>query len=349
MEHVQRNMPKSLYALKPNELIGALALERPYQGKQIYKWLVRGAKSFSEMSDLPVALRERLEAEMPSMGSSRIISNQRDQSGTVKLGIELRDEAVIECVILTDREERKTACLSSQVGCAMGCTFCRTGTMGLLRNLEAHEIIEQFVHLRTIEPDISHIVFMGMGEPLANFTEVMKSIERLHDPEGFNIGYRKITVSTCGLVPQIIKLAETHIPVRLAVSLVTADNYLRSTLMPVNKAYDLNELKGSLIHYQHVIGKRFTLEYVMLRKTNTDEEAARKLATFTRGLDVIVNLIPWNEVDEMPWKTPSNYEVESFTGYLDKLGVPYTRRISRGRKIDGACGQLAVPLNRKEQ
>jgi 23S rRNA (adenine2503-C2)-methyltransferase len=345
MDEQQRRMPKSLYGLKPNEILGALGLEKAYQGKQVYKWLVRAVDGFDDMTDLPKYLREELSALMPALGSTRVVDEQVDETGATKLAIELYDGAMIECVLLTDREERKTACLSSQVGCAMGCTFCRTGTMGLVRNLLAHEIIEQFVHLRRIASDTTHIVFMGMGEPLANFTEVMQAIRYLHDPEGFDIGLRKITISTCGLIPGILKLAEMSIPVKLAVSLVTADNYQRTAIMPVNKAYPLDDLKSALLHYQHTIGKRFTLEYVMLRDENTSILSAQKLANFIRGLDVIVNLIPWNPAAELEWQTPSAKEIAIFTKELDLLGVPYTRRYSRGRGINGACGQLAVPRN----
>ena len=224
----------------------------------------------------------------------------------------------------------------------MGCTFCRTGTMGLIRNLQAFEIIEQFVHLRRIAADTTHIVFMGMGEPMANFAEVVQAITYLHDPEGFDIGLRRITISTCGLVPGILQLAEINLPVKLAVSLVTADNRLRTEIMPVNKAYPLDDLKKALLRYQHVVGKRFTLEYVMLHGQNTDSNSAKKLANFIRGLDVIVNLIPWNPAAELPWETPGKKEIDSFMRELDLLGVPYTRRFSRGRGVNGACGQLAV-------
>lgn len=348
MEEQQRRMPKSLYGFKPNEILGALDLEKSYQGKQVYKWLVRGAKSFADMTDLPKSLREGLLNRMPSLGSTKVIEEQTDDTGATKLAIQLHDGAVIECVLLSDKEERKTACLSSQVGCAMGCTFCRTGTMGLERNLLAHEIIEQFVHLRRIAPDTTHIVFMGMGEPLANLPEVMQAIRYFHDPEGFDIGLRRITVSTCGLIPGILNLAETNLPVKLAVSLVTADNHQRTEIMPVNKAYPLDDLKSALLHYQHVVGKRFTLEYVMLRNVNTSIQAAQKLATFIRGLDVIVNLIPWNPAAELDWETPSAKEIAIFIKELDLLGVPFTRRYSRGRGINGACGQLAVPRNKDD-
>lgn len=337
-----RRMPKSLYGLKPNELLGALGLAKAYQGKQIYQWLVRGVTSYDEMTNIPKTLREELSSAMPSFMSSKVIDEQIDSTGATKLVVELHDGAMVECVLLTDKENRKTACLSSQVGCAMGCTFCRTGTMGLIRNLQAFEIIEQFVHLRRIAPDTTHIVFMGMGEPMANFTEVVQAISFLHDPEGFDIGLRRITISTCGVVPGILQLAELNLPVKLAVSLVTADDRLRTEIMPVNKAFPLDELKKALLRYQHVVGKRFTLEYVMLHDQNTDAVSAKKLANFIRGLDVIVNLIPWNPAAELPWETPAKKEIDAFTRELDLLGVPYTRRFSRGRGVNGACGQLAV-------
>lgn len=338
----QRRMPKSLYGMRPNEILGALGLERAYQGKQIYRWLTRGASEFSQMTDLSKQLREELGDAMPVLASSEVVDTQTDSTGATKLAIKLHDGAIVECVLLTDRDGRKTACLSSQVGCAMGCRFCRTGTMGLVRNLKAFEIIEQFVHLRAIAPDTSHIVYMGMGEPMANFTEVIQSITYLHDPEGFDIGLRRITISTCGLVPGILQLAELNLPVKLAVSLVTADDALRSDIMPVNNAYPLDELKKALLRFQHVSGKRFTLEYVMLHNQNTDPESAKKLAHFIRGLEVMVNLIPWNPAAELDWETPSKREIDAFTRELDLLGVPYTRRFSRGRGVNGACGQLAV-------
>lgn len=340
-----KKMPKSLYGLKPNELLGALGLGKPYQGKQVYQWLVRGVSDFDQMTNLPKPQRAEWQEAMPSLTSSEVIETQSDSSGATKMAIRLHDGRVVECVLLIDKEERKTACLSSQVGCAMGCTFCRTGTMGLVRNLQAFEIIEQFVHLRRIAPDLSHIVFMGMGEPMANFTEVVQAITYLHDPEGFDISLRRITISTCGLVPGILKLAEINLPVKLAVSLVTADNAQRNDIMPVNKAYPLDELKSALLRYQHVVGKRFTLEYVMLRRQNTGVDSAKRLAQFIRGMDVMVNLIPWNPAAELDWETPEAKEIAAFTRELDLLGVPYTRRFSRGRKVNGACGQLAVPQN----
>ncbi|MFA5571134.1 MAG: 23S rRNA (adenine(2503)-C(2))-methyltransferase RlmN [Sphaerochaetaceae bacterium] len=335
-------MPKSLYALKPNELLGALRLEKSYQGKQVYKWLTQGVTTFDDMTNLSLTLRERLNNDMGSPLSSKIIETQTDESGATKIALQLHDNLVIEAVLLTDKEGRSTACLSSQVGCAMGCTFCRTATMGLERNLKAFEIVEQFVHLRHIDPTVGNIVFMGMGEPMANVSSVLKAISFLHDPKGFDISHRKITISTCGVVPGILQLTVEKVPVGLAVSLVSADNTLRNHLMPINKAYPLEHLKEALIEYQNSTQKRVTLEYVMLKGENIAEKDAKKLATFVRGLDVVVNLIPWNPASELDYQTPTTKEIHHFTRLLDSLGVPYTRRFARGRGISGACGQLAT-------
>lgn len=331
----------SLFGLDQESLIKTLKLEKKFQGKQIFQWLAKGVTSFEEMTNLSKALRERLIKEFKSPCSSKVIDTQIDDTGAVKLAVELHDKNIIECVMLTDKNDRKTACLSSQVGCAMGCKFCRTATMGLLRNLESYEIIEQFVHLSKLG-DITHIVYMGMGEPLHNLGNVLRSIRYFHSEDTYFISHRRITISTCGVVPGIKKLTEQKLPVKLAISLVSADNVQRDEIMPVNKAYDLNELKRALLHYQNKGGKRFTLEYCMLSGVNVDEKAAKKLANFTNGMDAVVNLIPWNPAAELPWQTPSNQEINSFCMFLDDFHIPYTRRFTKGRNVNGACGQLAT-------
>ncbi|MFA7118243.1 MAG: 23S rRNA (adenine(2503)-C(2))-methyltransferase RlmN [Sphaerochaetaceae bacterium] len=333
-------MPLSLYGLDSASLCQVLQLEKPYMGKQIYSWLVKGAKTFSDMTNLSKFERERLTALMPSYCSSTVKKTEQDDDAT-KLGIELYDGSLIECVVLTDKNGRHTACLSSQVGCAMGCAFCRTGTMGFTRNLVAEEIIEQFIHLSRIVP-ISHIVFMGMGEPMNNIQSVLKAIRYFHDPEGFDISLRRITISTCGVVPGINKISEQKLPVRLAISLVSADNDLRDKIMPVNRTWDLADLKQSLERYQHNGGKRFTFEYCMLHGVNTTESSAKKLASYTRDMDVVINLIPYNDTADLKWETPSKEETDRFCSYLEKMRVKYTLRISRGGNISGACGQLAT-------
>lgn len=332
----------SIFAKNPTELSELLGLEKTFQGKQVYQWAVKGVESFDAMTNLPKVLRERLSNEHPSTFSSKVLTSQTDDDGAAKLALELFDGNIVECVLLTDKEGELTACVSSQVGCAMGCRFCRTGTLKLKRNLKDFEIVEQFMHLQNVAPGkIGHVVFMGMGEPFANLENVLSAITFLHDPEGLNLSHRRITISTCGVVPGINELAKRKVPVKLAVSLVTADDEKRSSLMPVNRAYPLKELRDALVRFQKVSGRRFTFEYCMIHDMNIAEEDADKLARFCRNLEVIVNLIPFNPCPELPYETPTDSEIRFFTNALTRRGVEYTIRISRGRSIRGACGQLA--------
>lgn len=331
---------ESLFALSTEDLMKALGLGKPFQARIVRQFLFKGARTFSEMTSLPKAERERLDSEFRSTFSSHI-SARSEAPSAVKLAVTLTDGAVIECVRLSDGKGRYTACLSSQVGCAMGCAFCKTGTMGLVRNLTAGEIVEQFVHLEGLGESISHIVFMGMGEPLSNFTPVMDAIEVLHREDGLNISYRKMTISTCGYVPGIRKLTELKLPVRLAVSLVDAEDETRSRLMRINRTYPLSVLHSELLRFQHRNEKRLTLEYCMLSGINTTHESAEALASFAHGLDAVVNLIPWNHIEGMEFKTPAKKEIDGFCHELRRLGINYTLRMEKGGSISGACGQLA--------
>ncbi len=333
-------MPQ-LYCLETEELLNLLKLSKPYHAKIVKSYLDKGVTDFSLMTSLPKEDRERLKKIYPSALSSSVIERMDAPSAT-KLAIKLEDGFVIECVRLSDGKGRFTACLSSQVGCAMGCKFCATGKMGFSRNLKDGEIVEEFIHLTKLGEHISHIVFMGMGEPLANFKEVMGAISELHREDGLNISYRKITISTCGLVPGIKRLTELNLPIKLAVSLVSASNDIRSEIMKVNRNYPLSELKKALVAFQHKNDKRITLEYCMLSGVNTNKESADALRIFTRGLDVLVNLISWNEVDDLPFKTPSEKEIRDFTSYLRKNGISFTIRKSKGQEEKAACGQLAT-------
>ena len=339
-------LPLSLYGLSPQDLEEVLALPRPYEGRQIYRWLAKGVTDFQMMSDLSKAERERLSQMMPHLTSSEVVDQHVDSDGSTKLVLKLYDGALVECVLLGNGKGEHTACLSSQVGCAQHCAFCRTGTMGLERNLMTEEIIEQCIFLRKIG-EVSHIVFMGMGEPLANLEHVMRAIDYFHDKDSLDFSLRRITISTSGVVPGILKLAETQKPIRLAVSLVSADDRLRNELMPVNRTFPLSVLKRSLQDYQEGGGKRFTFEYCMLGGVNTTESAAKKLAAYTKGLDVIMNLIPYNEAAELPWHRPDEKEIGKFCHYLDLFGVKYTIRYSKGRGVNGACGQLATKTKQK--
>jgi len=330
----------TLYAKSFQEIQELLALDKPFQAKIVYQNLIKGITNFSMMTSLPKATRERLSSKHEDALTTTVLRKSEGDSA-IKLALRLSDDLVIECVRLSDGEGRYTACLSSQVGCAMGCSFCKTGTMGIVRNLEAGEIIEEFIQLEKLGENISHVVFMGMGEPLANFQEVMRAITELHREDGLNISYRRITISTCGLVPGIKRLTEVNLPIKLAVSLVSANDETRSRIMRVNRSYPLSELKSALLTFQHHHDKRLTLEYCMLGGINTTKESAEELYKFTRGLEVLVNLIPWNPIDELNFTTPTDREIRSFTDELRRLGVNYTIRRSKGRENSAACGQLA--------
>lgn len=329
-----------------SQICSYLGLSKPFMGKQVYNWLVRGASDFEEMTDLSKAVRTKAESLCPEIYHSTVIDCQTDDDGACKLALSLFDGNIIECVLLTDREGQLTACVSSQVGCAMGCRFCRTGTLHLTRNLYAFEIIEQFMLLqKKAGRKLDHIVFMGMGEPTANMDNVLRAIEFFHDPKGLNISHRRITISTCGVATGIRALSEKGVPVKLAVSLVCADDEKRSRIMPVNKAFPLSVLRNALVDFYNVSKRRFTFEYCMIHDVNIDDSDAAKLASFCKGMEVVVNLIPFNECPELEYKTPSKGEIRHFCEMLDRYHVPYTIRISRGRSIKGACGQLAGKLS----
>ena len=332
---------ESLLCKTDKDLMSILSLDKPFQARIIRDNLIKGVTSFDEMTSLPKALRERLSKERGSALTGRIIRKEEADS-TVKIAVSFPDGAIIECVRLSDGTGRYTACLSSQVGCAMGCAFCKTGTMGLIRNLTAGEIVEEFILLSLLGERISHIVFMGMGEALHNFTASIDAAMELHRESGFDISFRKMTISTCGLVPGINKLTELDIPIRLAVSLVSADDDIRSDIMKVNRSYPLKELKDALLRFQHHQDRRLTLEYCMLSGVNTDRKSAEQLASFVKGLDALVNLIPWNPIPELGFRTPAEEEIRQFEKDLKSLGINYTIRRSKGRSISGACGQLAT-------
>ncbi len=337
-----------LCGLLPAQLSEQLQISPRFRGDQLFQWIHQKLVfDFSQMSNLPAALREGLSTEYSGVLSSEVDGEHEDDDGTVKLTIRLHDGALIEAVLLADESGRKTACLSSQVGCGLGCTFCKTATMGFIRNLSAGEIVEQFLHLKQRYGDIANIVFMGMGEPLLNLEEVSQAIDVLHHPDGHNIGIRKITISTSGILDGIYRLADEGPHVRLAVSLISADQQLREQLMPIAGSTPLKELQKALQHYQQATGKRITLEYVLFRGLNTRKQDLAALQSFIRPLRVLVNLIPWNPVEELPYSEPQHSEVAGFTQMLEAAGIKTSRRYRRGRGVNGACGQLAVPRNQQ--
>jgi 23S rRNA (adenine2503-C2)-methyltransferase len=277
--------------------------------------------------------------------SSVISQKLEDSDGTIKLQLRLKDGAHIEAVLLSDGEGRRTACLSTQVGCPAACAFCKTGTLGFLRNLDASEIVEQFLYLKSIHEDISNIVVMGMGEPLLNLEELRQAIAVICHPDGLGLSRRRITVSTSGIIDGIRAMADHGPEIRLAISITTADEVLRSKLMPVNKNNPLPLLKEALLHYQKQQDRRITLEAVLLEGINTRQQDVDALVAFAKGLDCIINLIPWNAVDGLlfegkPLREPKNLEVDNFLRQLEKRGLNVTRRYRKGKSISGACGQL---------
>lgn len=330
-----------LYCLDNTKLQEILGLEKPFQARIVRSFLDKGVTDFKQMTSLAKNVRETLAEKYPSALSSNV-KKRVESTDAVKLLLTLEDGMEIECVRLSDGNGRYTACLSSQVGCAMHCAFCATGTMGIKRNLKCGEIVEEYIQLEKLGEHISHIVFMGMGEPMANFSQVMSAVTELHREDGINISYRRITISTCGLVPGIKRLSELNIPVRLAVSLVSASNETRSRIMKVNSSYPLGELKKALVAFQHKGEKRITLEYCLLGGVNTDKKSAEDLFHFTKGLDALVNLIRWNEIPSLPFKSPSEEEILSFTRELKRLNISYTIRRSKGQDGNAACGMLVT-------
>ena len=332
-----------LAGLLPEEITEQLGLSQKFRGEQIFQWIGKGVTSFEEMTNLSLDLRTKLE-ESSVIRSSRISKILKDPDGTIKLQIELHDKKAVETVLLIDKENRKTACVSCQVGCAMKCAFCQTGQLGLARNLTAAEIVEQFLFLEQEAGPLNNIVFMGMGEPLMNLSAIRKSVDILTHKKGRNLSSRRITLSTSGVIKGIYDLADNGPLLRLAVSLTTADEDLRTELMPVNIKNPLPELKQAIKYYSEKTGKRVTLEAALLSEKNTGVESAKKMIDFAKDLDVNVNLIPWNPIETLPFKEPSASEAKNFISILERANINVTLRTRRGRKIGGACGQLGKTL-----
>ncbi len=334
----------SLSGLCPEQIQTLLPSLPPFRVKQIFKWIARGVVSFDEMTDLSLDLRRDLKNQYVIYSSS-VSKKLEDEDGTIKLQLTLKDGVNIEAVLLSDGEDRRTACLSTQAGCPMACAFCKTGTLGFYRNLDASEIVEQFFHLKSLGRDISNIVVMGMGEPLLNLNELRQAVAVICHPEGLGLSRRRITISTSGIAEGIREMADHGPEVRLAVSITTADEKLRTRLMPVNKSNPLRVLKEALLRYQEQRDRRITLEAVLLGGINTRQQDIDALAAFAKGLDCVINLIPWNPVEGLFFEgiritEPKNLEVENFSRQLEKRGLNVTRRYRKGRGVSGACGQL---------
>lgn len=320
-----------------------------FRAKQIFHWLHQKlVTEFSAMTDQPKALLAKLEEEY-YIAAPVIQRRQQSRDGTVKYLFRLADGNCIETVVMR-YNYGNTVCVSTQVGCRMGCRFCASTQAGRVRNLEAGEIAaEIYAAQKDIGERISHIVLMGIGEPLDNFDNVMDFLTIISSPEGVNIGMRNISLSTCGIVPQIDRLAEKKLQFTLSISLHAPNNAMRSQMMPVNDAYPVEELIAACRRYQKVTGRRISFEYSMVRGVNDSPATAKELAKLIRGMGAHVNLIPINPVDGSPYSATDAENVKRFQNMLTELGVNATVRRRLGSDISAACGQLRREAAKEEQ
>lgn len=330
---------KSMTLPELTEEMSALG-EPAFRAKQVFSWLHRGVTSFSEMTNLSKPLRERLAEryELPYPTVARRQQSAKD--GTIKYLWRLTDGNCVESVLMR-YHHGNTVCISSEVGCPMGCAFCASTLGGLVRRLKPSEMLDQvlFAQLDSGLP-ISNIVLMGIGEPLDNFDSVRRFLELVNAPEGMNIGMRHISLSTCGLVPKIDALAQEDLQLTLSVSLHAPTDEVRSSIMPVNRKYNVEQLMSACKRYFEKTGRRISFEYAMIRGVNDTPEMAELLLQRLRGMAAHVNLIPLNNVEESPLKPSLPESVRAFQQYLESHGVPATVRRTLGSDIDASCGQL---------
>ena len=316
---------------------------QPYRRKQVWSWLARGAGSFDEMRDVPKPLRAELARDFRITSLRPIAVSQADRGLTTKTLYELDGGHSVESVVMR-YADRSTLCISSQAGCPIGCPFCATGKFPFGRNLKAHEIVEQAVDaVRMLSAEgkrLSHVVFMGMGEPMANYQSVIESVRRLSDPELIGISPRRIVVSTSGLIPRIDQLGQEKLAVTLAISLHAARDELRDVLVPINRKYPVSDLVASAQGYADKANRRVSYEWVLLAGLNDTERDAKELGTLLRGKLAHVNLIPFNPVEDTHYRAPDRAGVRRFRELVEAQGLNVTVRDTRGREADAACGQL---------
>jgi 23S rRNA (adenine2503-C2)-methyltransferase len=356
---VQAAGKRSIHSLLLDEIAGYLTKQnqRPYRAKQIADWIYeKRAQSFEAMTDLPQDLRVRLAKEFAfdNLETVRILGST---DTTRKFLFRLIDGNLIESVLIPaspalygERSDRRTICVSTQVGCAYGCKFCASGLDGFSRNLDASEIVQQLLAVEKSGSErIDNVVFMGMGEPLANFENVVRAIRIINAPWGLEIGARHITVSTSGLAPQIRKLADEPLQSRLAISLHGATDEVRDKIMPINRKYNLTSLLSVCDYYASRKKQRIYFEYILIDLVNDTEEQAHLLAGHARRLGARVNLIPYNTVEGLDWSRPSREKQERFLSILRGHSVVATLRREKGHDIDAACGQLRLQTKRTEE
>ena len=314
--------------------------EKAFRGTQIFSWIYKGARNFDDMKNIPKSLRERLEDVSYIGNIEKELRLESKIDRTKKYLFALNDGNIIETVMM-DYEDRVTVCISNQVGCRMGCNFCASTLEGLIRNLEPWEILDQIMKVQEdIGKRVSNLVLMGSGEPLDNFENTKKFLKLVNEKNGLNIGYRHITLSTCGLVPRMYELADLGLPINLALSLHSPFDEKRREIMPVANAYKINDLIEACKYYIKKTNRRVTFEYSLIKGVNDSEKEAREIVKLVKGMLCHVNLIPINKVDERDYERPDKTYIYKFRDYLEKNNIPATVRISMGSDIGGACGQL---------
>ena len=332
--------------------IGAVLreMQQPaFRAKQVFTWLHKGIRSYDEMSNLPKTLRSALEERYPICAPEVVRKQESQKDGTIKYLWRLSDGNCVETVLMR-YHYGNTVCISTEVGCRMGCAFCASTLGGLVRKLEPFEMLDQvlFTQVDSGLP-ISHIVLMGIGEPLDNFDNVLRFLELVNSPDGMNISMRHISLSTCGLVPKIDELAEKKLQLTLSVSLHAPNDEIRNTIMPVNKAYPVDQLLDACRRYYKATSRRISFEYAMIDGVNDSEENAKELLRRLKGLPAHFNLIPLNHVEESPLKPSSRNAVARFQKTLEDGGVPATVRRTLGGDIDASCGQLRRKYTKEHQ
>ena len=338
---------KDIRSLSSEELEGFLLenQEKKFRAKQIHEWIwKKGCRSFNEMTNLSASLRAKLTSSFifPTIAEGQ---QQTSQDGTLKMGFRLHDDLIIEGVLIPS-EGRSTACISTQAGCALGCTFCATGTIGLYRNLTATEIFDQVwllneKSLQQHQVPLSNIVFMGMGEPLFNYQNVKRAIDIITDPDGMGVSPQRLTISSVG-VPKIIRqLADDQVKVNFAISLHAANDQKRNSIIPFNKQHPISDLIDSLKYYHQQTGKRFTIEYLLLKDFNDTLDDAKELAVLCRNFPVKINLIEFNPISGIDYQRSDMKRMKEFKDFLESRNMIVNIRKSRGKDIDAACGQLA--------
>lgn len=320
-----------------------------FRARQIHNWVyLKSVRSIDDMTDLSVKFREELK-QIACVSEVKVKVKQVSKDGTIKYLIEYPDSECVETVLMRfDNRANLTACVSSQIGCAVNCSFCATGKRGFIRNLTYKEIIEQVL---TIQRDtglkVTNIVFMGQGEPLLNLDNVLKAMEIFND--SFQIGARRITVSTSGIVPQIYKLAENDMQSTLALSLHAPNHEIRKRIMPIENKYDMVQLKKALKSYVDKTGRRITIEYLLIKDLNDTVECAKELAGYLHDIKCNINLIPYNPVAKNDYQRPSNTSIQKFKYLLEHSGKKVTVRLERGADIDAACGQLRGKVEKQNE